>query len=890
MRPTLPHIALTIMTLLLYACGGGGGGGTGGSPPPPAGSGEPPAPVINYSGNSQPAVIDKTNAVYFAGLGIALRPLSELMEATWLPIPQTQGAISSTVNGSGGGSAIITGNITSGSTGYIEVDFRSFAESGLVVNGRYVQRYRTAGSPQGGFIYSEADAGFLEFHDLAIGTSAGDITLRGTMQISGGNLERFDVDLMVTDGISGEVVYYEDCAIDFSTVSIVGPAGRFGLELSGTINDSSMGSVTMTPTGPLPELALFAPAGFAIAARGGGFQLASAGPLIELRSLSRRFTALIMDSDGDGMPEEGLRTSWDALAGLPEDSNSVTTGPIANSGNMLFGHINEEVTVHGLYSHDDDGDWLTFDWRILAKPLTSQVDLTSPNLPVQTFTADRDGDYLLGLRVSDGIDVRETSVQIRIDFFSTAPRAVETATAGLDIAEPFQIGAPITVDGRATSNRPYVMDPVTWVADGPGNRNIGDTGNRFIKELTVDSEGLHHIWMSQSGVGDGVASSFGEALFSVGQQLHETKIEIVESLSAWEVIQLDYNQDGRLDLVVRSVVTGTWGFQTLTANATGGYDLGPVNNSGLGELAAGDLNNDGRIDIAVSDQLGVHVSLQNQDETFADAVFYGWPNATCSTFGDGRDIGIGDADGDGLVDLLAINPCDWTLLTWFQGTNGNLDPPVAQPINETVQYAAFTDFNSDGLIDAALGVDSSGNLPPASLYALGQNGGVFQVVDRLNNLVGLTRAPGVGTGDTNGDGREDILLLDGSSVRIFEQQPDGSVAETSSTDVGDTLTFAFTAVADVDDDGDRDILVCTIGGDLRIGYRQPNGTYRYVEDAACRHTSDRLPSIGAFFDFNGDGHTDLLVPGDRSTDSANDRHVLLDFYPGKVSNYSRPVN
>ncbi|NIA26759.1 MAG: hypothetical protein GWP02_01790, partial [Desulfobulbaceae bacterium] len=733
-RPTLRNSTLTIAALLLCGCGGGGGsGGSGGSPPPPAGSSEPPAPVINYGGNSQPALIDKTNATYFAGLAVALRPLSELIESTWIPIPQTQGSIRTTVNGSGGGSAVITGNITSVSTGYIDVDFRSLTENGVVIDGRYVQRYRNPGSPQAGFIYSEADAGFLEFHDLTIGTSTGDITLRGTMQISGGNLERFDIDLMVTDGNSGDVIYYKDCAIDFSTVTIAGSSGRFGLELSGTIHDASLGSVQMTPTGPLPEFALFEPAGFAIAARGGGFQLESAGPLIELRALSRRFAALMIDIDGDGALEESLRTSWDALAGLPEDDNSVTTGPIANAGNMVFGHLNENVTVHGLYSHDDDGDWLTFNWRILTKPLSSQVELVSPNLPVQTFTADRDGDYLLGLHVSDGVDVRETSIQIRIDFASNAPRAVETATAGLDVAEPFQIGAPITVDGRATSNRPYVLDPVTWLAEGPGNQNISDTGNRFIKVLTVDSDGLHHIWMRQSGVGDSVATTYGEAIFSVGQQLHETKIEIVESFSGREVMPLDYNQDGRLDLVVLSAVTGTWGFQTLTENPAGSYDVGPMNDSGLGELAAGDINNDGLIDIAVSDRFGIYVSLQKPDESFADAVFYGWPNASCLTSGDGRDIGVGDADGDGLDDLLAINPCDWTLLTWSQNSNGDLDPPVAQPINETVQYAAFTDFNSDGLIDAVLSVGNSGNLPPAALYLLGQTGGAFQIVDRINN-------------------------------------------------------------------------------------------------------------------------------------------------------------
>ncbi|MBT6210046.1 MAG: hypothetical protein HOI35_08520, partial [Woeseia sp.] len=336
---------------IVGGCGGGGSGGSavvgpgGGVQPLPT---EPAAVVISYAGNTQPAVIDRSNAAHFAGLAVELRSLTQLAEATWIPLPQQSGELSDTLTGPDGGIAVATGRVDANGVGYLLVDFQAFADSGITFNGSYIQRYRTFAPQATGLLYSNAGAGSIEFDDLVVSTGQGSTTFRGSVVFTGANRQRFDIDLQIIDDVTGEIVFYENCAIDFSTLDVsVDP--QPGLSISGTINDALLGSVQMTSINPFRNLAIVADAGFVVAGGGGGFRLASAGPVLEFRSLSRAYGALVIDSDNDGMPEESLRISWGELAGLVESKNSVASGPIANAGDAVLVAAGTKVSLHGLY-------------------------------------------------------------------------------------------------------------------------------------------------------------------------------------------------------------------------------------------------------------------------------------------------------------------------------------------------------------------------------------------------------------------------------------------------------------------------------------------------------------------------------------------------------------
>lgn len=72
---------------------------------------------------------------------------------------------------------------------------------------------------------------------------------------------------------------------------------------------------------------------------------------------------------------------------------------------------------------------------------------------------------------------------------------------------------------------------------------------------------------------------------------------------------------------------------------------------------------------------------------------------------------------------------------------------------------------------------------------------------------------GLAVGDVNGDGRDDLYVCDGGSLpnRLYVQQPDGTTRERAHEANVDLLEDSRGALLiDLDNDGDQDLVVCTI--------------------------------------------------------------------------------
>lgn len=878
----LSRILFVPALLMLAACGGGGGGGNDSTneppPPPPPTATEPDAPVVDYSGNTDPAQVGKSNVIHWAGLTVRMRALSEQVEALWIDPPDEPGEISLTRQGDGGGSASAEGLLRGDGTGFLEVTFDDYVQDGTTVSGRYIQRYVPPTAPQAGHIFSAAGPGRLELDNLELTFAGQTYTLLGALEISGGNHQHFGIDLLVTTGATGDVVYYESCAIDFVDVPVFSTS-EIGAALSGTINDSEMGAVTITPTGPLLNLGFFEPAGFTVADPGGGFVIESAGPPFEFRSLSTGFAALLLDSDGDGVREDARRAAWSEIAG--SSVRPVATPPVANAGELLVGDVGFDFNAHGLFSHDPDGDWLTFEWRFLWTPRGSQVELANFSNPVVNFEPDLEGDYLLGLRVSDGTEVRESTVLARVDLFNpVAARGDSTLRGGLELVEPFIAGVPVTINGRSAAVEPYLDNPVRWFAVGPGNPVLTESPDRFVRTFSTDTDGLYTVNMENV-----------EVTFPVGPQLDRVGVEFVDpQYHAFDVLANDFNQDGKIDLALRLAGMGfpadMQGFRLMVADAGGGFVDGPALDTGRGEIAAGDLSGDGRPDFAVSDPLGVYVSLQLPDHSLTEFALHPFPPG-CTPFTPG-DIGIGDVDGDGLNDLLAVALCDNSLVVWRQQADHLLAAANVVFNDESIRYAAFGHFDSDTLIDAAVSAAARDGLPTAVAVARAQPGGTFQVTERIAANEGFTH-PVLTVADTNGDGRDDIVSNDFvHGIRLHEQQLDGSFTAESIIPTGSAELTAALGAGDIDDDGDVDILVCSHRG-LFAGVRQADDLWSYFEYGTCANRGESMNNFAVVTDFNGDGNSDVVATSENVKAGFSDSRILLDVFLGNVSNYSRPV-
>ncbi len=284
------------------------------------------------------------------------------------------------------------------------------------------------------------------------------------------------------------------------------------------------------------------------------------------------------------------------------------------------------------------------------------------------------------------------------------------------------------------------------------------------------------------------------------------------------IVAGDFNGDGHLDLAVTnfrsadvSILLGK-GDGTFRSQHT--YAVG----SDPGPIVAGDFNGDGHLDLAV---VTVNLSSLNRDPTAAGAVsvLLGKGNGTFQpqvTYAVGSEPGAivaGDFNGDGHLDLVVANERSigpGTVSILLGNGDGTFQPQVTYTIGFEPGGMVADDFNGDGHLDLVI------ESPAISGFEilLGNGDGTFQPAQQ--DLVGSTLGALV-TGDFNGDGLTDLGFVDESSDEpsILLSNGDGTFS-----DPGQFVTtpHATPVVADVNGDGTDDVLVIDGAGDIL--YRQ----------------------------------------------------------------------
>jgi hypothetical protein len=258
------------------------------------------------------------------------------------------------------------------------------------------------------------------------------------------------------------------------------------------------------------------------------------------------------------------------------------------------------------------------------------------------------------------------------------------------------------------------------------------------------------LWRDDSGLlFDWVATGSGAFASNAGNFATNISTE-------WRVAGTgDFNADGIVDLLWRQDVTGhllDW-----LGNSSGGFNTNPQNfdssvPADVHIVGTGDFNGDGRDDILfrrddglLFDWLGSgNGAFTPNTGNFATVISTEW-----------RVIGTGDFNGDGIDDLLWRQDGTGHLLDWLGNASGgfNTNPQnFDSSAPSSVHFAGTGDFNGDGR-DDILWRDDSGLLFDWLANASGgfaSNTGNFATVISTEWRV-------VSVGDFNGDAIDDIL-------------------------------------------------------------------------------------------------------------------------------------
>jgi hypothetical protein len=322
---------------------------------------------------------------------------------------------------------------------------------------------------------------------------------------------------------------------------------------------------------------------------------------------------------------------------------------------------------------------------------------------------------------------------------------------------------------------------------------------------------------------------------------------------------LDYDGDGRLDLFLvngaaladpmpngkrpdksdrrywnrlyRNTGRGTFEDVTEQAGVRGsGYGMG---------VTVGDYDNDGRPDLFVTN-FGRNELYHNEGGGRFKEV-----TEKAGVAGGGWSTGAAffDYDGDGRLDLIVARYLEWDF---------SLNPWCGPERAGRRGYCHPNAFR-----------------PTTSLLYHNEGNGTFHEVSREAGLAAHPgKGLGVAVGDSDGDGRLDVLIANDSvAQQLFHNNGDGTFTETAleSGVAYNARGAAFAGMGvdwnDYDNDGRPDLFINALSLQGYTLFRNVGGTYEDVSDLAAI-TRITLPYGGwgtKFVDFDNDGWKDLFV-------------------------------
>lgn len=272
----------------------------------------------------------------------------------------------------------------------------------------------------------------------------------------------------------------------------------------------------------------------------------------------------------------------------------------------------------------------------------------------------------------------------------------------------------------------------------------------------------------------------------------------------------------------------------------------------------GDVDGDGDIDLALAQEFSTNLILLND----GNGVFSVATGAVGGGNGDNEDVRLRNFDGNNGLDMLTVHEDDGVhALLINDGLGEFTDVSSRIPVTSIANAAEAIDLNNDSRLDILLGNRGT------NIVLLQQADESF-LDDTSNRPIGGDTTQDLLLLDIDGDTDQDLFVANETDNRLFVNDGNGFFADETATRLpgGDGETREVDA-ADVDNDGDLDIIVANVnfnsGRPIQNQLLINDGAGVFA-DATANNLSSVVNSASSFTikfaDIDSDGDPDVLSP------------------------------
>lgn len=549
-------------------------------------------------------------------------------------------------------------------------------------------------------------------------------------------------------------------------------------------------------------------------------------------------------SGGDGTFHFPAPTS------VPEGARGFAVGDVDGDGALDVATLAENAPVAVHLGHGDGTLAPAPVNSALPPSVTSALSTLSSRLAARDLDGDGLCDLLasIELQLAAGVPSGGVAVILHADGGGQLSPGASYATTH---AGPIIFG---DCNGDALGDAVIFTYPglATLLADGVGGlrapiaspvSSSGFSTTTSTKYSLVDLDGDGHLDAIPQGSfvpGRGDGSFDGGTHLSVGGSGPRT------------VATADVTGDGLLDLVVPQSKKGK-NLMVLAGDGEAGFTLHDTGSPTALDVALGDLDGDGDVDIVATDHITTAQTAVR--ENLGDGLTWS-PTVPFLNFA-AVSPQLADLDGDGALDVLAAKTAQKDLLLIPGDGQGGFLP--AQTITTDVGLAqvALADLDSDGTPDIVTRWIAEGKLE----LMPGLGGGAFGPPQDVPVPMLPTS---FAIADLDRDGLQDLAVAFpspyGHSVRILYAQAPGVFGPWVS--IAEAYHVSNLRVADIDRDGWPDLVVVLSFSELEIYRNMGDESFEKVHSSEINDYESNL----LLDDVNGDGFQDVIV-WDTDTDN-----------------------